>query len=95
MAIERDSPGEPTAAREREVVLRHARAAGLIGEDKDARIGGRVRRALIEAAKRRSGLASDTALVEYALAKVALEDDFGSQLVRHRGAVPADLELGV
>lgn len=95
MAIERDSPGESTAAREREVVLRYARAAGLIGEDKDARIGGRVRRALIEAAKRRTGLASDTELVEYALAKVALEDDFGRRLVHHRGAVPADLELGI
>lgn len=83
------------AARRRETVLRRAREEGLVGEDKDARISGRVRRVLIDAAKSRTGLGSDTELVEYALAKVALEDDFGRQLLRRKGSVPRDVALGV
>src|SRR3954463_15078712 len=91
---ERAAPGE-LLARRREAVLGQAREAGLLGEDKDARISGRVRRALIEAAKRRTGLSSDTELVEYALARVALEDEFGARLVRRKGAVPPDVDLGL
>jgi hypothetical protein len=52
-----------------------------------------VHRSLLDAAKRRSGIASETALLEYALAKVAIEDDFGSRLARLRGTVGKDVEL--
>jgi hypothetical protein len=31
--------------------------------------------------------------VEYALAKVALEDDFGAKLVARKGSIPPDLKL--
>lgn len=82
-------------ARRREAVMLRAREQGLVGEDKDARISGRVRRALVEAAKRRTGLSSDTELVEYALASLALEDDFGARLVRRKGSVPPDVPLGL
>lgn len=98
MSIDAETSAEDAlaaAARRREVVLRQAREEGLVGEDKDARISGRVRRVLIDAAKRRTGLGSDTELVEYALAKLALEDDFGAQLVRGRGSVPRDVDLAI
>jgi hypothetical protein len=52
-----------------------------------------VRRDLVAAAKERSGIASDTELLEYALAKVALEDDFGAKLVAREGRIPKDLDL--
>jgi hypothetical protein len=42
-----------------------------------------------------SGIASTTDLVEYALAKVALEDDFGARLAGRKGSLPADIALGV
>ena len=36
-----------------------------------------------------------TDLVEYALAKVALEDDFGAKLVARKGSIRRDLDLGL
>jgi hypothetical protein len=44
-------------------------------------------------AKQRTGISSTTELVEYALAKVALEDDFGAKLVARRGTIPPDIKL--
>ena len=43
---------------------------------------------LVEAAKARSGIKSDTDLLEYALARVALEDDFGQKLIAREGRAP-------
>lgn len=84
---------EEVAQLRRRLVLGEARAAGLVGDDKDARISGRVRRSLVEAAKAATGIQSDTELVEYALAKVALEDNFGMKLLRRTGTVPEDVDL--
>ena len=69
-----------------------ARRLGLL-EGQNGRIGGRVQRDLVAAAKEKSGITSDTELLEYALAKVALEDDFGAKLVRRKGRIPKDLDL--
>lgn len=75
-------------------VIAAARSEGLIPQtDKDAKVSGRVHRVLLDAAKKRTGLASETALLEYALAKVALEDDFGDLFARLRGSVSQDLDL--
>jgi hypothetical protein len=77
-----------------ERVLELAHTEGLIPEaEKDAKMSVRVHRRLIDAAKKRSGLTSDSALVEYALAKVAIEDDFGQLLSDLRGSVSRDIEL--
>ena len=75
-------------------VLAAAGALGLIGA-KDRTIGGRVPTALVEAAKARSGLQSDSELLLYALSKVALEDDFGPWLLAQKGSVPDDIALDV
>jgi hypothetical protein len=76
----------------RRTVIDTARQLGLL-EGENSRIGGRIRRDLIASAKERSGIASDTELLEYALAKVALEDDFGAKLVRRKGRVSIDIDL--
>jgi hypothetical protein len=47
----------------------------------------------LAAAKKKSGIASNTELLEYALAKVALEDDFGTKLVRRKGRIAQDIDL--
>ncbi len=73
--------------------LESARDAGLLGNAKNARVAGRVSSELIAAAKDRSGLSSDTDVIEIALAKLALEDDFGAKLVRRKGSVPRDLDI--
>ena len=57
-----------------ERVLDVARSEGIIPpSDKDAKVSGRVHRSLLDAAKQRTCLTSETALLEYALAKVAIE----------------------
>ncbi|WP_231848646.1 hypothetical protein [Sphingobium sp. SYK-6] len=77
-----------------EAVVAAAKAAGLLSGTNSA-VGARVPRELIDRAKMRSGIASTTDLVEYALAKVALEDDFGARLVGRKGSIPADIALGI
>ena len=84
----------PSGAARRRSVVAAAEAAGLLGGGNSA-LGARVPRQLVMRAKERSGIASTTDLVEYALAKVALEDDFGARLVARKGAIPADLALDV
>ncbi len=78
-----------------EATLDSARAAGILGDAKDARVAGRVSSKLLAAAKKRSGLSSDTDVIEIALARLALEDDFGSRLVRNKGTVPRDLAIEI
>jgi hypothetical protein len=75
-------------------ILDVARLEGLIpASEKDAKVSGRVHRTLLDAAKKQTGLTSETALLEYALAKVAIEDNFGEVLERLRGTVDKDVEL--
>src|SRR5262245_48902126 len=90
-----DSRIDPTgaAAVRRKRLLEQARTEGLIGTSKDARISGRVTGSLIDAAKKRAQLSSDSDLIEYALLTVALQDDFGARLVRRKGSIATDIDL--
>ena len=47
----------------------------------------------MDAAKQRTGLTSETALLEYALAKVAIEDNFAEVLAGLRGSVSKGVDL--
>lgn len=76
-----------------EAVLKAAETSGLMRE-KGSRIGGRVSAALIEQAKKRTGIASDTDLIEFALANVALADDFPKVFRQSRAKVDPALKLG-
>jgi hypothetical protein len=78
--------------RRHQVVLDTAKRAGLLSGE-NGRIAGRIRETLIQTAKERSGITSDTELLEYALAKVALEDDFGPKILARKGRVSRDLDL--
>ena len=70
-----------------------AERSGLM-TGKSGRIGGRVSPALVAQAKRRTGIESDTDLIAFALANVALEDDFAEAFRESRGKVDAELKLG-
>lgn len=84
-------PGEQTfAVRE---TLRAAIRSGLIGA-KDERITARVSHALIEQAKRQTGITGDTELLEFALANVALEDNFPATMNMLEGTIDPDIKLG-
>lgn len=83
----------PAAARRRRVV-ETAIAEGLLVGD-NSRLGVRIHRRLIIRTKEWSGITSTTDLIEYALAKVALEDDFGAKLLSRKGSIPVDVKLGI
>jgi hypothetical protein len=51
-------------------------------------VGGRLPDALVEQAKRVSGIVETTELLTYALARIAVEDDFGERLISRKGRVP-------
>ena len=86
--------GELPTGRERfESVMQAAERAGLLNE-KSSRIAGRVSPALVEQAKKRTGIEADTDLIEFALANLALEDNFAETFRDARGKVDADLKLG-
>ncbi len=92
MLSEAMDPSLPPSAQRQRMVIGTAQAAGLF-DGASNRIGGRVKAPLLAAAKARSGISSDTELIEYALAKVALEDDFGPRLVARKGSVTVELEF--
>ena len=50
--------------------------------------------ALVEQAKARTGIETDTDLIEFALANIALEDRFAETFKAVRGTVDPDLKLG-
>ena len=77
------------------LVLEQAKAAGLLGAAKNTRLSGRVPSELVEAAKKRAHVTSDTELLELALSRLAIEDDFGARLVVRKGSIPADIDLGI
>lgn len=74
-------------------VMEAAADSGLLGE-KSKRIGGRISPALLEQAKNHTGIMTDTDLIEFALATVALDDDFRKTFRETRGTVDPDLKLG-
>lgn len=76
-----------------EAVMAAAERSGLLHE-KSGRIGGRVSPALVAQAKARTGIKTDTDLIEFALANVALEDRFAEAFKTTRGKVDPDLKLG-
>lgn len=82
-----DVKDRPAAAARREHIMKAAEEAGLLGA-KGMQLGGRFPGALVEEARRVTGLVENTELLTYALAKVALEDDFGERLVKRKGSVP-------
>ena len=86
------SAAQALSQKRRESVFAAATEAGLLTGVRGA-IGARVPKPLIDAAKARTGLTSTTEVVEYALAKLALEDDFGAKLVARKGRIPKDLDL--
>ncbi|CAM5316921.1 hypothetical protein ATER59S_00958 [Aquamicrobium terrae] len=89
-----ESEAKVASARNR-LVLEQAKAAGLLGAVKNTRLSGRVSSELIEAAKKRAHVTSDTELLELALSSLAIEDDFGTRLVGRKGSIPADIDLGI
>jgi hypothetical protein len=76
-----------------EAVMKAAERSGLLKE-KSSRIAGRVSPALVEQAKKRTGIDADTDLIAFALANIALEDEFAEAFKDARGKADSRLKLG-
>lgn len=76
-----------------QAVMKAAERSGLLKE-KRGRIAGRVSTALVAQAKKRTGIRADTDLIAFALANIALEDNFAETFRKMRGKVDPDLKLG-
>ncbi len=81
-SLEDQPPGDRRAA-----LVHAAEERGLLGR-KSLHMAGRFSEALVEEAKRASGISETTDLLTYALIKVALEDAFGERLLARKGRVP-------
>lgn len=67
----------------------------LIGGKKKHLLSARLDEALVNAAKARTGIKSDTALAEFALASIALGDDYGEWLLAQAGKLDPSFELDI
>lgn len=76
-----------------ETVMKAAECSGLL-KQKSSRIAGRVSPFLVQEAKRRTGIQADTDLIAFALANVALEDNFAEAFKDTRGKIEPGLKLG-
>ena len=76
-----------------EAVMHAAADEGLITA-KNGRIAGRVSSELIAKARARTGLTSDTDLLEFALATIAIEDNFAEAFHAVRGTIDPDIDFG-
>ena len=78
--------------------IQHAREAlsqaGVLVGAKNTRITVRVQDRLLELARQRSGLSSDSDLVNAGLALLAAQDNFGLWLVGQKGKLSDDFDIG-
>jgi hypothetical protein len=68
-------------------------AKGKLTGARTERLSARVDPGLIEAARRKTGLNSDSELINAALAVLAAPDDFGPWFAGQAGRLPKDFEL--
>jgi hypothetical protein len=85
-------PTGSLAMRAQEVVSL-AEELGLLSGARTHVVRGRMPIELVERAKQRTGITSDTKLIEAALANIAVEDDYWAWMRKHRGTISQDLDL--
>ena len=74
-------------------VLVIAEERGLLRGTRTRMLRGRMPEALVNKAKARTGIKSDTELLEVALANLAVADDYAEWLLSRRGTVSKDIDL--
>ena len=74
-------------------VLTLAEERGLLAGSRTHVLRGRMPVGLVEQAKLKTGISSDSKLIEAALANLALSDDYGQWLLSQRGTVNPELDL--
>lgn len=80
-------------ARKLKDILTIAEEKGLFRGTRTKVVRGRMPEALVSKAKARTGIKSDTELLELALANLAVADDYLDWLLSRRGTVSKDIDL--
>jgi hypothetical protein len=70
-----------------------AEQQGLLRGERTEVVRGRMPKALVARAKKRTGIASDTDLLELALANIAVADDYADWLLSRRGTIDRETDL--
>lgn len=70
-----------------------AEQQGLLRGRRTLVVRGRMPSLLVEQAKKKSGIQSDSKLIEAALANIVVADDYADWLLAQRGTVSRDLDL--
>ena len=81
------------AAKKLKEVLVIAEERGLFRGTRTRVVRGRMPEALVSGAKARTGIQSDTELLEVALANLAVADDYPEWLLSRRGTISQDIDL--
>jgi hypothetical protein len=74
-------------------VLSIAEQQGLLSGDRSLIVRGRMPSLLVEQAKKKSGIQSDSRLIEAALANLVVADDYADWLLAQRATLSKDLDL--
>jgi len=70
-----------------------AEQQGLLRGERTEVVRGRMPKALVARAKKRTGIASDTDLLELALANIAVADDYADWLLSRRGTIDRESDI--
>lgn len=70
-----------------------AEQEGLLRGERTEMVRGRMPEALVARAKMRTGINSNTELIEVALANIAVDDDYADWLLSRRGSVTPEADL--
>jgi hypothetical protein len=70
-----------------------AEEQGLWRGERNQVVRGRMPKALVAQAKKRTGVISDTDLIELALANIAVADDYAEWLIARRGTIDREANL--
>ena len=74
-------------------VIERAREMGLMASG-TKQVGARLPTKLLEQARRRTGITSTSDLLSFALANVAVEDNFANAFIAARGKLDPSLDIG-
>jgi hypothetical protein len=86
-------PGPAVSGRRLGDALSIAEQQGLLSGGRTLVVRGRMPSALVEQAKKKSGIQSDSKLIEAALANIVAADDYADWLLAQQGTVSKDLDL--
>src|ERR1035438_3125850 len=86
-------PKPPATGRRLDDALIIAGQQGLLSGGRTLTVRGRMPSLLVEQAKKKTGIQSDSKLIEAALANIVVADEYAEWLLAQRGTVSKDLDL--